>query len=314
MWGSYGTKDSAEREKAPESGKYNYGGLTNDKEEWETESPAECKARLEWYAEIVVEKAPKSLSPQEQAKAIADSLENIENGIEFLEYFRRRFDKDYSDSVSASDTDSGSAREYVDCTSVSWSGQMLTSSTRASNSQDINTNTIPQDSISGLQGVLCQQQEILERGCKRQRHKRRKEKCFHTDLRRYDTTIEDIRRARKILDDRMLAIDIAHQHSWDVARRYVEKEKPVRNKNLHKAIAEAKKDEEAKKDKAEKEKRRYSRRRSRSPRDRRRDRSEPRSGYSCYSCNRNYYKDKAGCFTCGSTGHRARDCLDKRSK
>ena len=29
-----------------------------------------------------------------------------------------------------------------------------------------------------------------------------------------------------------MVIDIAHQHNWDVARRYMEKERPVRNKNL----------------------------------------------------------------------------------
>ena len=116
-----------------------------------------------------------------------------------------------------------------------------------------------------------------------------------------------------MLDDRLTVIDIAHQHNWDVARRYVEKEKPVKNKNLREAIEESKKEAEVKKDKLEKEKKRFSRskfsrrspspyrdRRSRSPRESRRDFSSERSGASRYSRRKlGYDKDKAGCFTCG---------------
>ena len=164
----------------------------------------------------------------------------------------------------------------------------------------------------------------------RQRKRRRS-----IDLRRFDSTLEDLRRARRTLDDRMLVIDIAHQHSWDVARRYVEKERPIKNNNLREAIAESKKEADTKKDKQEKEKKRISRarfnrrsispyrnrrsslpyrsRRSRSPRERRRGYSPDRS--SRYSRkNFGFDRDKAGCFTCGSLSHKARECPDKRSK
>ena len=75
-------------------------------EDWEKESPAECKARHDCYAEIATE--------QEQAKAIAEPLESLENGIEFLQRFRRRFEKDDfldSDTSDGSfDTDNVSTR------------------------------------------------------------------------------------------------------------------------------------------------------------------------------------------------------------
>ena len=103
---------------------------------------------------------------------------------------------------------------------------------------------ITEDVFNGLRGTFRHQQESQERGRRRQRQQRQREKRLQMDLRRYDSTLEDLRRARKALDDRMAVIDIAHQHSWDVARHYVEKEKPIRNKNLREAIAEAKKEGE----------------------------------------------------------------------
>ena len=105
----------------------------------------------------------------------------------------------------------------------------------------------------------------------------------------------------------------------------MEKERPIRNKNLREAIEESKKEAESKKVKAEREKRKSSRarfrrsaspyrKRSKSPRERRRDHS-PESRYSRSGRRRfGFDKDKTGCFNCGSSGHRARECPDKRSK
>ena len=56
----------------------------------------------------MAERAPKSLSLQEQAKAIAEPLENVENSIEFLSRFGRRFNPDSDEDSSGSD---GSATE-----------------------------------------------------------------------------------------------------------------------------------------------------------------------------------------------------------
>lgn len=152
---------------------------------------------------------------------------------------------------------------------------------------------------------------------------------MRADLRCFDVTLEDLRAARKTLDDRLMVIDIAHQHNLDVARRYVEKERPIKNKSLREAIAELKKEVDAKKEKADKEKKRigsryrsssrrsaspYRPRRSRSPRERRHN-PDGRHGASRYNRRKfGYDKDKTGCFTCGSTSHRVRDCPEKRSK
>ena len=52
---------------------------TEDKEDWEMESQAERSARHNRYATIAAERVPKS-------------LEHVENSIEFLPRFRRRFE------------------------------------------------------------------------------------------------------------------------------------------------------------------------------------------------------------------------------
>ena len=105
------------------------------------------------------------------------------------------------------------------------------------------------DALTQIQQQLKKQQALEKRGRERQRHRRDKKKRLRADIRRYDATLQDLRQARKALDDRMIVIDIAHQHSWDIARRYVENEWPVRNKHLREAIAEAKKEADSKKEK-----------------------------------------------------------------
>ena len=82
-----------------------------EEEEWELETVAERKARHDRYAEIAAEKAPKSLSLQEQAKAIAEPLESLGNGIEFLTRFKRSLDGEQS---SDSDEESGSDTSRTD--------------------------------------------------------------------------------------------------------------------------------------------------------------------------------------------------------
>ena len=49
----------------------------------------------------------------------------------------------------------------------------------------------------------------------------------------------------------MDVINITHQHNWDVARQYIDKERLVCYKDLQEAIAEAKKEADAKKEKSD---------------------------------------------------------------
>ena len=216
---------------------------------------AERKARHDRYAEIAAERAPKSLSLQEQAKAFAEPLENVENSIEFLARFRQRFHTESSDDErdsegdeSPSNSDKSELRglgehDYASNSRKEAAGTF--SGPSVGRGGDDNNNNLftkidgGEDTLRRLQQQLHEQQQAEKRGRQRQRKKRDKKKRFEADLRRYDATVENLRRARKILDDRMTVIDIAHQHNWDVARRYVEKEKPVKNKHLGEAIAEA---------------------------------------------------------------------------
>ena len=257
------------------------------------------------------------MSLQEQAKAIAEPLEHLENSIEFLARFRRYFE-DEDAAFDEEDSDNGSTD--TSDTVIRTDHDYLGAPTEVIVSSQIDGNNNNDNAFSSL-GSKSQRQERRSREKERrvQASKRRRRSA---DLRRFDNMRVDLRKARKTLDDRLVVIDIAHQHNWDVARRYVEKEKPIRNKNLKEAIEESKKEADSKKDKAEKNRRkrfRYSRRssspsrkRSRSPRERRRspDRFHSRYGRKKFG----YDKDKAGCFTCGSASHRARECPDKRSK
>ena len=152
---------------------------------------AERKARHDRYAEIAAEKAPKSMSLQEQAKAIAEPLEHLENSIEFLARFRRYFDDNdvYSGAEDSEDASSDTSYTIVrtDHDYISAPSEIIVESqTDNNNSENLFSCTIAKS----------QRQE--RRGRKRERRARAlKKRKRSADVRRFDNMMVDLRKARK---------------------------------------------------------------------------------------------------------------------
>ena len=266
-------------------------------EEWLDETAKERRARHERYGAIAAEKAPKSTSLQEQAKALAEPLELVEEA--FLTFAKNRPQRD------GEEIRRGASNRV-------WDGG------------PVRNDMYDEDDMEE------EEEETEEDKNRREkRRQKREQKRRERDMDDYDEAIEKLNKARHIMERKMAVIDMAHRYNWDVAQRFHDKRQPVKDRDLKAALEEAKKDAEAKKEKTEKERRsrirtRYRetfspRRRSRSPRRRSRSPrsfSRQRSGYdrsrSGSSWTSRDNKDRQGCFECGDRGHRIRDCPNRK--
>ena len=272
----------------------------DSEDEWLEESVKDRKARHERYGSIAAEKVPKSTSLQEQAKALAEPLAQIEEA--YMVFAKNRPDRGQDgDHQYAARWDSSSRKRA-----------------REETEED---ESLEDDEVS--------EEERRRREKKRQRRETRQRE---QDMDDYDEALQKLSAARLVMDRRLAVIDVAHRYNWDVAQRFQDKRQPVKDKDLKAALEESNKAADIKKEKAKKDKRSRARARYRenySPRKRSRfpsrRASSPRSyGYArgrSYndhprygSSNRRGLKERErqGCFDCGDRSHRIKDCPNRK--